>query len=174
VPLDSDWPPREPVLRAAFRGHEGLHRLLAAIRAAADRQARPAASMRDRIHGMMASVRTASTIGVLVADDDARYVAVNAGICAMTGYTEAELLTMTIWQLSAPPQRRSAERLWRMFLADGTVAGRYRLLHKSGAIVPVEYAAATHVLPGIHVSVVSSTIHRRSSQRKPTKRRQRA
>ena len=75
----------------------------------------------------------------------------------MTGYSEAELLKMTVWQLSAPSQVRPAERLWRLFLTDGMTVGRYRLLRKSGEIVHVDYAAATHVLPGIHVSVLVPT-----------------
>jgi PAS domain S-box-containing protein len=97
----------------------------------------------------------ASEIAVLAADDHAAYLAANPAACAMTGYREAEILEMTVWQLSAPPQVAPGQRLWRIFLADGMTVGRYRLLRKDGEIVAVEYAAATHVVPGIHVSVLA-------------------
>ena len=144
----------EPALRTAFIGSEALRRTLSSIRAGAIASAKASVGPSQRAHRLVSGLNRSTDLAVLVADDHARYLAANATACAMTGYHEAELLKMTVWQLSAPSQDPPAERLWRLFLTDGIMVGRYRLLRKSGEIVSVDYAAATHVLPGIHVSVL--------------------
>ncbi|MCW8832968.1 MAG: PAS domain-containing protein, partial [Colwellia sp.] len=45
-----------------------------------------------------------STQGVSVADLDGNYVFVNPSFCQMMGYSEAELLTMTVFDMKAPKQ----------------------------------------------------------------------
>jgi PAS domain S-box-containing protein len=111
--------------------------------------------LRQQAHRLLSGLNRTTDVAVLIADDHARYLAANPSACAMTGFSETELLKMTVWQLSAPSQRRSAERQWRLFLTDGMTVGLYQLRRKDGAILPVHYAAATHVLPGIHVSVLA-------------------
>ncbi len=142
--------------RAAFRGSEALRALLTSIREGAQGQGQTAGSMRQRAQDLLKRMQAPNPLSILATDDHARYVAANPAACALTGYSQAEILKMTIWGLSAPPQVQPGERLWRRFMSDGTIEGSYGLLHKTGKIVRVHYAAATHVLPGIHVSVLAS------------------
>ena len=154
--LASDVTPTavEPALRTAFIGSEELRRTLSSIRAGAIASAKASVTPHRRALRLVSGLNRSTDPAVLVADDHARYLAANATACAMTGYREAELLKMNVWQLSAPSQAPPAERLWRLFLTNGIMLGRYRLLRRSGEIVSVDYAAATQVLPGIHVSVL--------------------
>ena len=51
------------------------------------------------IHGM---IFTQVVLGILCLSLDGTIRRVNAGLCQLTGYSKEELLSMTIWQLSAP------------------------------------------------------------------------
>ena len=146
----------EPGLREAVSGSEQLRHVLTAIRRAAKQQPTEGRSPRRQAKELVSQGYGASEIAVLAADDHAAYLAANPAACTMTGYREAEIVKLTVWQLSAPPQVSPGQHLWRIFLADGMTVGRYRLLRKDGEIVTAEYAAATHVLPGIHVSVLTA------------------
>src|SRR5215211_5790729 len=105
----------EPALRSAFIGTEALRDGLASIREAARAVGKARLSARTQAHRLVSGLKRTSDVAVLAADDHARYLAANPSACAMTGYSEAELLKMTVWQLSAPSQVRTGERLWRLF-----------------------------------------------------------
>ncbi len=49
-----------------------------------------------------------STDGITVADVDGNYVYVNPAFCDMMGYTESELLTMSVFDVKAPEQDHSS------------------------------------------------------------------
>jgi PAS domain S-box-containing protein len=153
----------EPGLRDVFSGNEQLRQVLSAIRRVANTEPVGGRSLRRQAKALLSRRFGASEVAVLAADDHAAYLAANPPACAMTGYREAEIVKMTVWELSAPPQRRPGQRLWRVFMTNGMTVGRYRLLKRSGEIIAVEYAAATHVLPGIHVSVLTPMSAERST-----------
>jgi len=70
-----------------------------------------------------------------------RYLRVNPAFCALTGYTEAELLGMTVADLTHPEDREADLALRRTLALHGT---RFRLekryLRKDGATIWVEVA----------------------------------
>ncbi|NQX99404.1 MAG: PAS domain S-box protein, partial [Flavobacteriales bacterium] len=54
------------------------------------------------------SISDQSSEGITIADMDGNYVFVNPAFCKMSGYTEEELLTMTVFDMKAPNQDHSS------------------------------------------------------------------
>lgn len=54
------------------------------------------------------AISNQTTEGITVADMDGNYVFVNPAFCKMSGYTEEELLTMTVFNMKAPDQDHSS------------------------------------------------------------------
>jgi PAS domain S-box-containing protein len=141
---------------AASDGIVTLRRALADVRANAGHPGADdgAATVLVRARQLANSVAE-SMISVLVADDDARYVDANAAACALTGYSHAELLGMTIWDLTPEQRVPQDRRLWDRFKRDGRFEGSYRIRRRTGETVTIRYAASANVSPGLHVSALA-------------------
>jgi PAS domain S-box-containing protein len=93
-------------------------------------------------------------IAVLAMDQDGRHVAASAGAESLTGYTRAELLTMSIQDVLFggeipaidPPNPGDAVH---SVLPDASIQ------HSDGRLVPVEALIAT-VLPGLHAAAFAA------------------
>lgn len=92
---------------------------------------------------------------VMIADDDARYVAVNTRAVALTGYSMPELLTMSVPDLTPVPNTADFRSLWRDFIRGGTQKGTYQLRRKDGTVIAVRYAAWSGIAPGRHVTTMT-------------------
>ena len=95
-------------------------------------------------------------VAMLVADNRGRYVDANEAAAFLTGYTRAELLRCSVWDLTPDAHRGRGQALWRVFLARERMAGWYPLRKKGGRIVKARYAAVANVLPGLHVSALAT------------------
>lgn len=95
-------------------------------------------------------------VAMLVADNRGRYVDVNTAAVLLTGYSRAELLRRSVWDLTPVSQQARGLALWRAFLARDQMSGSYSLRRKSGRVVKTRYFAATNVLPGLHVSALAT------------------
>jgi PAS domain S-box-containing protein len=93
-------------------------------------------------------------IPILIANNGGHYVDVNTAAARLTGYTRAELLRMSVWDLTPSPRRALGLRLWRAFLERGRMTGRYELRRRDGTAVRARYFAVANVLPGVHVSAL--------------------
>ena len=82
---------------------------------------------------------------VLVADDEGRYVAVNAFACAMLGYEREELLDMSITDVAGPQARRELEEL----VVARTLAGTTFLRRKDGEMLTFAYRAGETQIAGM-------------------------
>jgi len=91
---------------------------------------------------------------VFVADSRGRFVAANAAATELTGYAIAELLELSVAQITPSADERESETLWRVFLQQQQQRGNFQLLRKDGGVIAAEYAAMTDMLPGLHVSIV--------------------
>lgn len=111
--------------------------------------------VRKRAEALLARLRDVP-VAMFVADNRGRYVDVNAAAVFLTGYSRAELLRRSVWDLTPAPQRARGMRLWRAFLARDKMSGTYSLRRKSGRVVTARYFAATNVLPGLHVSALAT------------------
>jgi PAS domain S-box-containing protein len=111
----------------------------------------------DAMRGLPEIVRDfePTSVGVLVADNDARYVAANAAASRLTGCTREELLASTIWDLTAPSDVADGRAAWRLFLNEGEFDGLYRLTRKDGTLVWVHVFAVAHLVRGLHVSALA-------------------
>lgn len=91
-------------------------------------------------------------IGILVADDRARYVSVNESACRLTGYRESELLKMALPDLTAVTDVSVADRLWKAFIDQGRQRGEFAIRRRDGSTLVVQYEALANVAPGLHVT----------------------
>ncbi len=78
---------------------------------------------------------------VFIADRDGRYVYVNERATALLGYSEAELLRLSIPEITAPEDLQRAMERFAVLNRDGQVSQEFRLLRKDGVPVAVELNA---------------------------------
>jgi len=62
----------------------------------------------EQSEGKFKAITNQSTEGITVADTDGHYTFVNEAFCDMIGYTEEELLNMTVFDVKAPEQDTSS------------------------------------------------------------------
>lgn len=89
---------------------------------------------------------------VLIADGSGRYAAVNDLACELTGYSEAELLRMSLPDLTGSIDPRAADVLWQAFIDQGEQRGEFTIRIQDGRTVVVHYHAVTEILSGLHAS----------------------
>jgi PAS domain S-box-containing protein len=95
-------------------------------------------------------------VALLVANNSGRYVDVNDHATRLTGYSRAELLRMSVWDLTPEPSVAEGRRMWREFLEIERMAGRYPLCRKDGRQIRADFRAWANVLPGLHVSALAT------------------
>ena len=93
-------------------------------------------------------------VAALVADKTGSYVMANPVVSRLTGYSADELRSMSVWDLTLPAKERETDVLWRNFVQAGTQRGTMKLKTKKGAVVSARYVAKSHVLPGLHISLL--------------------
>jgi PAS domain S-box-containing protein len=111
--------------------------------------------LRKRAEALIARLGSVP-VAMLVADNRGRYVDVNDAAVFLTGYSRAELLRRSVWDLTPAVEQTRGRTLWRAFLARGRMSGQYRLQRKSGRVVSAQYVALANVLPGLHVSALAT------------------
>jgi PAS domain S-box-containing protein len=81
--------------------------------------------------------------GDLVAFVDAsrRYVAVTDGVCDLLGYSRAELLHLSIDQVTDPEVRETVPEAFQRYLSLGAMEGAFSLLAKDGRRIAIRYWA---------------------------------
>lgn len=94
--------------------------------------------------------------GVMVADDEGKYVAVNAAMCAMLGYEREDmLLGMSVWDLTPERYEDSGAAMWKGFIEAGEGFGTYQLVRADGSLATFDFTARANVIPGLHVSILT-------------------
>jgi PAS domain S-box-containing protein len=91
---------------------------------------------------------------IVLANDEARCMAVNAAACQLTGYSESELLGRSVWDLAPLDAFEHARMLWNRFLVNGECSGEFLMVQKDGATVAIQLCAQTNIAPGLHATVV--------------------
>lgn len=102
---------------------------------------------------------------ILIADDQGRYVKVNAAAERLTGYTSEELGQMTVFDITPAPTKEQGLAMWREFIRMGTLSGEYAMAHKDGSTVDVEFQAVASIRPGLHLSIVRDVTPRKRAER---------
>ena len=101
--------------------------------------------------------------GMLVTDDQRRYIDANPAACRLLGRRRDELLRLRIEDVSAPSG--DLETAWTTFLRAGTMTGEYQLLRPGGSTIEVEFQATANVVPGRHLSVIRDVTSRKKLER---------
>lgn len=114
-------------------------------------------ALRRELHAMSAPV-----LGV---DDQGHYVAFSPAALALTGYSESELLTMRVIDLTPMASAGDGLELWESFMRVGRQRGAYEVRRKSGAPLSVRYWAYASVIPGVHLSFLEQRADRAASTR---------
>jgi PAS domain S-box-containing protein len=130
-----------------------------------DLEAQPTAegATRARAHALLQQA-AAMPVALLIANNSGRYIDVNDHATRLTGYSRAELLRMSVWDLTPKPSVVAGRRLWREFLAVERMNGRYSLRQKDGSEVRADFRAWANVLPGLHVSALATPALIRAQQ----------
>lgn len=91
---------------------------------------------------------------IFIANDAGHYISANKAAVKLTGYSEARLLKMSVWDLTPDTRLTLGRRLWKDFIARGRMRGVYEICRKDRKPVRAKYFALANVLPGIHVSAL--------------------
>jgi PAS domain S-box-containing protein len=89
-------------------------------------------------------------VAVFVADDDGRYLAVNAYACELLGYTRSELLDLRVGEVAIDPD---AEASYSEMRRAGSGAGLTRLRCSDGSELDVHYRASQTTVGGMLVYI---------------------
>ena len=87
---------------------------------------------------------------IFVADENGRYIAVNAFACELLGYTRSELLALTVQEI-APDADVSAS--FAELERSGSLSGTTVLRHKDGSDVTIEWRATRTTAAGMEFFV---------------------
>lgn len=112
--------------------------------------------------------------GILLANDESRYVDVNPAACTLLGYSRKELLKLNLWSLTPAVSREAGQQLWQEFLTAGSLAGEYPLQRKDGTTIVVDYRAVANIVPGLHLSVLRDVTDRKQAEEELLHQRDRA
>ena len=135
---------RRAAVRARRYARQALARMTAGAISAQEVVARAAAKSDGRI-------------SLLLADDSARYVAASGAAPELTGYEPADLLKLSVWDLTPAPDAQTAQALWSNFMTGGVQEGRYKLRRRNGQSIDAQYCAIANVVPGLHISALVKT-----------------
>lgn len=108
--------------------------------------------MTDHSRELFQALFEASSVGMLVADDDATYVEANRVACALFGRQRDTLVGAHLSDLVEGARRAEVNVQWQAFLRDGVQAGLFPILLPDGSRRMVAFQAMAHIVPGRHVS----------------------
>ena len=89
-------------------------------------------------------------VAVFVADDDGKYLAVNAYACELLGYDREELLRLKVTDV-AVDERAAAD--YEALQRSGTLAGTTTLRHRDGRDLPMSYRACATTVGGMQLYI---------------------
>ena len=115
----------------------------------------PDATIRSRAEALLKQAAD-MPVALLIANNSGRYLDVNQHATRLTGYSRAELLRMSVWDLTPTTAAAEGLRMWREFLQAGRMAGKYPLCRMGGGQVRADFRAWANILPGVHVSALAT------------------
>ena len=102
-----------------------------------------------------AVARSGESVTLMIADDQARYIAASGATRQLTGYDSNELTALSVWDLTPLPNTPEGQGLWQQFIAAGTQKGNFLLRHRDGRAVEARYVALANIAPGWHLSAIA-------------------
>jgi DNA-binding CsgD family transcriptional regulator len=98
---------------------------------------------------------TASTLALIVVDDDRNCLETNLAACRIAGRSREELLEGTLDDMLAPSMRERLENVWKAFVESGGHAGPFELATRGEAAGSVDINVTSEVLPGRHLLILT-------------------
>jgi PAS domain S-box-containing protein len=146
---------RELILAAppAQVARRQLHRTLADFRRDISTHPPQPAAIEEQARELLTHVASPLS-SVMLANDEAKCMAANAAACRLTGYSEREMLTRSVWDFAPLDAVEDARMLWGRFLVNGECAGEFLMVQKDGATVAIQLCAQANIAPGLHATVV--------------------
>jgi DNA-binding CsgD family transcriptional regulator len=95
-----------------------------------------------------------SLVPMLIADDHRRYMDANRAACLLLRLQRAEVLQLTIDDLTPPGLAAQTAQLWDEFLRAGSQTGTFELSMPDGGRLSVDYSATARIQPGRHLSLL--------------------
>jgi PAS domain S-box-containing protein len=89
-------------------------------------------------------------VAVFVADDDGRYLAVNAYACDLLGYTRSQLLDLRVPDVAVDPD---AQANYAAMKRTGSHTGTTRLRHSDGSEIEMHFRASQTTVGGMLVYI---------------------
>jgi PAS domain S-box-containing protein len=102
--------------------------------------------------------------GILLIDDEARFVAVNPAAADLIGCNSEEIIGTQAWDLTPPSKLESGWEEWRALLEDGDSYGQYTLVHKDGIHIEVEFRAVANITSGLHLAILRDITDRKRAE----------
>jgi PAS domain S-box-containing protein len=130
-----------------------LHRTLADFRRDISTHPPQPAAIEEQARELLTHVASPLS-SVMLANDEAKCMAANAAACRLTGYSETEMLTRSVWDFAPLDAIEDARMLWGRFLVNGECAGAFLMVQKDGATVAIQLCAQANIAPGLHATVV--------------------
>jgi PAS domain S-box-containing protein len=85
-------------------------------------------------------------VAIVVADEEGRYVAVNATACELLGYTRDELLQLRVLDVASYPE---AEHEFEAMIAAGELVGRTTVTLKDGTRKSLRHRSSETSIAGL-------------------------
>lgn len=89
-------------------------------------------------------------VGILVADEKGRYIAVNQFAADMLGYTRQELLNLAITDVAPFPETASG---FQSVMSGGITTGTYPYVRKDGEVVEIGFRAGATTVAGMRLYI---------------------
>jgi DNA-binding CsgD family transcriptional regulator len=112
----------------------------------------------DRLDKLVAPASaTASSVALLIVDDERRLVEANPAACSLLDAPRSELLGQRLDALIAPAMRKRLDNVWQAFRDQRGHAGPFELAGGQKEGRRVDIGVASEVLPGRHLVVLAAS-----------------
>ncbi|MDX6508100.1 MAG: phosphoserine phosphatase RsbU/P [Gaiellaceae bacterium] len=103
--------------------------------------------------GLLGEALDGGPVGIFLADETMKYIAVNRYACEMLGYTREELLGKQVTDVAPAPTSAAS---YRQMIVERGQTGTTELVRKDGGTLEINYRAAETRAAGLllYVSVV--------------------
>jgi PAS domain S-box-containing protein len=112
--------------------------------------------MKRRGHEYLRALFDRLDTGILIADDEGRYVDANAAACKLLQRTRKQILGQRAHDFLESRDIELLESQWRAFLRDGIQSGVVVLQNGNGGWVELEFHAYANFVPGLHCSFLTA------------------
>ncbi|MDQ5822498.1 MAG: PAS domain-containing protein [Actinomycetota bacterium] len=100
--------------------------------------------------GLLGEAIDSGPVGVLVADENMRYIAANRFAAELLGYTRAQLLELRVTDVAPAP---SSPEEYTQMIRKGHLTGSTELKHADGSTITARYVASKTTVAGMELYV---------------------